>query len=156
MSNCLNCGQETNNPKFCSKSCAAVVNNHTHPKRGDGSITADTTCPRCHGKKQYTSKLCKECSQKIPPNRSIGDYHGSASYQANAQIRNLARTEYKRSGKPLRCTICGYDKIVHIWHIKAIKDFPSGTRVSIVNDSSNLVALCPNHHWELDHGLVSL
>jgi predicted restriction endonuclease len=24
-----------------------------------------------------------------------------------------------------------------------------------VNELSNLVALCPNHHWELDHGLLS-
>jgi predicted restriction endonuclease len=28
--------------------------------------------------------------------------------------------------------------------------------LSEVNDLSNLVYLCPNHHWELDNGIIKL
>lgn len=30
---CLWCGKETKNPKFCSRSCSASYNNHHNPKR---------------------------------------------------------------------------------------------------------------------------
>lgn len=33
MNNCAHCQSETNNPKFCSKSCAAKLNNVLFPKR---------------------------------------------------------------------------------------------------------------------------
>ena len=29
-------------------------------------------------------------------------------------------------------------------------------KIKVVNDLSNLVNLCPNHHWELDHGMLNL
>ena len=31
--NCLNCGKETTNPKYCSKSCSATHTNILYPKR---------------------------------------------------------------------------------------------------------------------------
>ena len=33
MITCLSCGNETKNPKFCSKSCSASYNNKKFPKR---------------------------------------------------------------------------------------------------------------------------
>lgn len=30
---CITCGRETANPKFCSRSCAAITNNHLYPRR---------------------------------------------------------------------------------------------------------------------------
>ena len=36
---------------------------------------------------------------------------------------------------------------------KAVADFDDGTLVSEIN---NLIALCPNHHWEYDNGLLEL
>ena len=47
--------------------------------------------------------------------------------------------------------VYNYDKHIEIAHIKAIKDFDPDTRLSQINDVSNLLPLCPNCHWEFDH-----
>lgn len=68
----------------------------------------------------------------------------------------MARQTYTKSNLPRVCRNCGYDKHVEICHIRAINTFPDDTPISVVNDLANLVALCPNCHWELDHGLLRL
>jgi predicted restriction endonuclease len=88
--------------------------------------------------------------------RTIADVKATAKYQLTAQIRSRARYVYSRSHLPEVCFICGYDKHVEICHVRAINDFPNDTPVAIVNDLANLVALCPNCHWEFDNGLLTL
>lgn len=68
------------------------------------------------------------------------------------------RQHSRKIGRPLypRCKVCGYDKHVEICHIKAIADFPPEAKLKEVNDLTNLIGLCPNHHWELDHELLVL
>jgi predicted restriction endonuclease len=69
-------------------------------------------------------------------------------------VRSHARKVFAESGKPKKCAVCGYDKHVEICHVREIATFPPETPVREINDLTNLVALCPNHHWELDHGLL--
>jgi hypothetical protein len=57
---------------------------------------------------------------------------------------------------PKRCVNCGYDKHIEVCHRRALTSYPLDTPIAIVNDLSNLVGLCPNCHWELDHGLLQL
>ena len=47
------------------------------------------------------------------------------------------------------CAICGYDKHVDAAHLVA---------KHVVDDDSteNGAPLCPNHHWELDHGHITV
>ena len=52
--------------------------------------------------------------------------------------------------------MCGYDKHVECCHIKAVSDFPDTALLGEVNAPGNLVLLCRNCHWELDHGLLVL
>ncbi len=61
-----------------------------------------------------------------------------------------------QSNRPRVCHNCGYDKHVEICHIRAIGDFPDETPVSVVSGIENLVALCPNCHWEFDRGLLKI
>lgn len=42
-----------------------------------------------------------------------------------------------------------------VCHIKPIGSFDDDTLVAEINDLTNLVPLCKNHHWEMDHGLLS-
>lgn len=49
------------------------------------------------------------------------------------------------------CNVCGYDKHVEVAHIRSISSFDDNILVKHVNDVSNMVYLCPNHHWELDN-----
>ena len=43
-----------------------------------------------------------------------------------------------------------------ICHIKNVAAFPDDALLSEINASKNLVALCPNHHWEFDYEIVSV
>lgn len=65
-----------------------------------------------------------------------------------------ARLTYKESGKPEQCAYCSYDKAFDVCHIKPVNKFANETRVIEINDINNLIALCKNHHWELDHDLL--
>ena len=38
----------------------------------------------------------------------------------------------------------------------AVSDFDDSALISEINSKDNLIALCPNHHWEYDHGLLKL
>ena len=44
-----------------------------------------------------------------------------------------------------KCIVCGFDKTTHNHHI--IKKRIGGT-----DEESNIVSLCPNHHWIADFG----
>ena len=54
------------------------------------------------------------------------------------------------------CFICGYANNVEVHHKKSINSFPLDTFIYIVNDLSNLVYLCPNHHYEADKDILIL
>ena len=52
------------------------------------------------------------------------------------------------------CSRCGYDKHVQTCHLRKISDFPDSAILAEINDENNLKLLCPNCHWEFDHGLL--
>ena len=52
--------------------------------------------------------------------------------------------------------MCGYDNHIEVAHIKPISSFDDNTKLSEINHKNNIVALCPNHHWEFDNNLISL
>ena len=70
-------------------------------------------------------------------------------------IRREAEKTFKESGVNYKCIICGYDKHIEIAHIKSVSDFTDDTKISEINDIHNLIALCPNHHWEFDNNKLS-
>jgi len=74
-----------------------------------------------------------------------------AAFQHSARVRQLARKLYRQSNKPQACIVCGYDKHFEVCHKRPINDFSDDAYVLEINDLENLVALCPNHHWEFDH-----
>lgn len=154
MIKCKCCNKHTNNPKFCSRSCAAKTTNKI-PKRKK-QINYCSLCGKETG--FFRRKFCTNCN---PMNRdwdsiTYGDAIKARKYQKNSRIRNLSRRIYKLSGKPECCMVCGYDKHFEVCHIKAISSFPKTATVGEINNINNLIALCPNHHWELDHGNLIL
>jgi predicted restriction endonuclease len=114
-------------------------------------------CPSCHKKLiRSDSMTCNSCS------RFLGDitieqaiYKNLHKSSAFALIRNRARSLYRKDILK-GCVICGYTNHVEVCHIKPISDFPMNTLISVVNHRNNIVALCPNHHWEFDHHLINL
>lgn len=75
---------------------------------------------------------------------------------ARSGIRKDACNVFKASGKEYKCIICGYSNHVDIAHIKPVSEFNDNDLISDINNINNLVALCPNHHWEFDAELINL
>lgn len=84
----------------------------------------------------------------------LNDRKNYQSYRS--AIRKIAEDIYKSSDKPCCCAICGYSNHIEIAHIKAVSDFEDSTTIAEINSIDNLIALCPNHHWEYDHGILKL
>ena len=77
-------------------------------------------------------------------------------FSARATIVKNARFVFDSNGKERKCAICGYDKHIEIAHIKSVASFDEYATIGEINSADNLIALCPNHHWEYDNGLLSL
>lgn len=84
----------------------------------------------------------------------LSDRKNYQSYRSS--VRKLAEKIYNDSGKPQKCAICGYNKHIEIAHIKAVSEFEDSATIAEINSIDNLIALCPNHHWEYDNGIIKL
>jgi hypothetical protein len=154
MAECPVCGQKTRNPKFCSRSCAAKRNNVLAPKRRPGGRCSVCGCPV-----PRRNSYCPEHRPNRPLDRSqpIGAVADGSDHPAcrHARLRQDARRHYL-STFPYRCVRCGYDKHIEVCHKRPLTSFPLDAPISVVNSRDNLVGLCPNCHWEFDHGLLQL
>ena len=145
---CLNCNIETENPRFCSRSCSTSYANRNSPKRlktklcGNGCgakiLSSRTYCPACKNLGVNNKVSIESVIYK--------DHHRSSSY---ALIRSRARAIMKN--KPQVCAKCGYNKHVEVAHVKSISEFTKETLLEEVNAIPNLMLLCPNCHWEFDN-----
>lgn len=146
--------------KFCSQSCAAKTNNRLHPKR-----EKTIKCRGCSNVVASGHLFCEECVKEGKhlkmgmrlEDRTLGEemklkgFRGANRYCA---IRNAAKKVVKHL--PQCCSACSYDKHVEVCHKKGIADFLPETKISEINSLNNLVLLCPNCHWEFDHGILKL
>jgi len=161
---CVNCQKPTNNPRFCSKTCSAI---HTNKERSKHKRTLKCSCGKL---RLARHKRCPECikeggggswprnalrNRKLAEVLEMPSVKGKHPSWACAHIRQLARDDNADLLK-LPCPICGYAKHVELCHIKPISSFPKTATIAEVNDRSNLIILCRNCHWELDHGLLNL
>ena len=140
---------------YCSRSCANKTNSHLKPKRQK----KQRFCKYC-GVPIGTGR-CATCDQCGPNKRNwdkitLGETQQLRKYQVSSRIRTLARRAYIRAFPSPVCRICGYSKHVEIHHIKPVSSFSSDTPISVINQLENLIALCPNCHWEFDHGILKL
>lgn len=134
---------------YCSRSCAATVNNVRYPKR-----TKTHRCRKCNAAIPRNWKVCIDCRPQPVLDQTLGAIRGRAKYQISSQIRNNARIVLRNSGTPAECRVCGYAVHVEVSHIRAISTYPPETPARQINDLSNLEYLCPSHHWEHENGLL--
>lgn len=149
LKQCLNCGATTKR-KYCSRTCA----NRYSPRR-----KKTKTCALCETLILSSRKYCEECSNKLQNlvgNKTKSEIAYGSENQSNcySQIREHARKLHKK--KDSICQNCGYSLHVEVCHIKPIKSFSDDTRVHKINANSNIILLCRNCHWELDHGHLIL
>ena len=153
MAVCRVCGLETRNPKYCSRSCAAKQNNILAPKRRPAGRCRVCGCAIPRRNKYCPAHRPKQLDRSLPIGTvADGSDHPACRY---ARLRQDARRLY-RTAFPRRCVRCGYDKHIEVCHRRPLASFPPDTPISVVNSLDNLVGLCPNCHWEFDHGLLQL
>lgn len=140
---CLTCNSETDNPKYCSRSCAAKHTNKSTPKRAKTK-----TCKSCNSMIASSREYCAGCWPKV---RSTtfqhkvdlwlsGNWRGGSDFGLSSTIRRHLLKEANYS-----CSRCGFDTlhpvdgspILEINHVDG-----DGTNHS----PSNLEVLCPNCH----------
>jgi len=96
---------------------------------------------------KITNLTLAEYAKLYPPTPSMGKFHN---------IRVNARKVMKDNNIKRECVVCGYSNFLEVCHLKAIADFLPTQFVHEVNSLSNLAFLCPNHHKELDRGMLPL
>jgi hypothetical protein len=157
--------------KFCDSSCAAKYNNHKYPKRKSSAAVPTSiilNCQSCGNQiisGDLRRKYCKACryySRRVAFNslgkRTKGSlFSSSANWQsARSSLRSHACKVFARSKRPKECVVCRYSIHVNIAHLCPVSAFPETALISEINHISNLVALCPNHHWEFDHSFLKI
>ena len=169
-----NSASETRQRRFCNHRCAASYNNHTSPKREPvqtqgscelcgvvvyfkrgtrGGWTRRRFCDRCAGVSRLTSRGVNVLSATTKAQLFQATKHWQS---ARSVIQSHARAVYFANGGRLECAVCGYEPHVDIAHKVPVSQFPDSALITDINSYENLAALCPNHHWEYDHGLLSL
>ena len=159
MKCCKECDKEITKRRnvFCSRNCAGSFNNRLVPKR---KAHPDTFC-ECGNKKDKRAKFCHNCRIALIRSKQFQQSLGSFLIKGNARVkfsrvRKHARQTLERSSKEKKCEICGYSNFVDACHIKGLAEFKETALIEEVNALTNLVFLCPNHHKELDNGLLSV
>ena len=112
-------------------------------------------CPQCGELCWTKGGVCQSCKNdnaydkysKLTIGDKVYNNHKYAKYQ---YVRYWARHVAENLGWN-KCCKCGYDKHFEVAHIKPISEFSKDTLITIVNDPSNLIPLCPNCHWEFDN-----
>lgn len=121
---CIHCGQETSNPKFCSRSCSASYNNTRTPRRQP----KERFCERCqesmggirHGRRIW---VCEDCKLRRPTQSyTLGELKAAKKGWRQA-IHTDSRNRFIKSGRALKCNVCSYDVVSpHVCHIRDIRD----------------------------------
>lgn len=152
-----------NKPLYCSRRCSNIKSN----SRWDNYISKNErgVCEKCGNRRDVRnkSKLCQLCLNVERKTKvlemTIGELKEKHKLKIgkwySAEIRNHCRNHNVELTK-LPCQKCGYDKHVELCHIKPVNTFGDDITIREVNNPSNIIVLCPNHHWEFDNGVLTL
>lgn len=156
--NCINCGKTTGNPKFCSRSCSATFNNYVIGARHG---KPENYICKCGARKDNKAKQCRLCNRKKSADkackRPIKYFANNRSHPVyrHSVLRKWAKRLMDLRGIEKKCR-CGYKLHVECCHVKPITSFDLDTLMGEVNSKDNLIYLCRNCHWELDHDYLKL
>ena len=164
---CIHCGNvidvgnhkvtDMRKRKFCTQTCAGHYNNPVAPR-----YRQPRHCKEC-GRQAVRGSFCSTACRVKEANCLRGTITKGELFakrknwqSARSTIQKLARSAFERAHPRMSCNVCGYTNHVEVAHRKQVSDFDNNATVNEINHITNLVGLCPNHHWELDHGLIEL
>ena len=149
---CKNCGDEFTKEgnNYCSQKCANSSQERMKTYRKKTKI-----CKTCNDLIYSDRTYCPTCFKNRIDLKRIEDIATKTGNKCSqhSYLRSLARQSLKKSGRIFECQFCKYSKYLECAHIKPVSSFPMNTLVSVVNNLSNLVWLCPNCHKEHDESI---
>lgn len=150
---------QTRKKRYCSHACAAKYYNvklvRTPPEEYwfRGSPPVPRTCSDCSrefvGKKRKRCPSCHELARTLILRRTRGETNRMV-------ISRHARSVLLQARPEKHCERCEYSLHVQACHRRSVASFALTATIAEVNALDNLVWLCPNHHWELDNGHLSI
>ena len=158
--NCSYCGDEykskSKSKSFCSQNCAVKFDDFISPKGNKSS-----SCKTCLKPIEAHNTWCGVCIGDAPesqkrPDMKLGKLKKLFPYPLWRRKVSLQGHKTAKNVQD-KCLHCGFDEHVELCHIKPIKNFSDDAMyIAEVNCEENLVKLCPNHHWSLDSGKLSI
>jgi predicted restriction endonuclease len=90
---------------------------------------------------------------------TLGEARQQMGFATTDEFAKFLRTHARRWARTNlpneKCEVCDYSLVTELAHIKGLKEFDENSIVRSTFEN-NLVRLCPNHHWEFDHGYLTL
>ena len=139
MTNCVNCGSSTLNPKFCSRSCSASFTNRASPKRKRLEVSL---CPVCENPVKRRNTYCSSsCYGKtmMKSGSSVAKNASRESYNAYMKDYMLSRY-YRRKIAAIEqlggcCCRCGSIEALEFNHIdRTTKSFTIGSSLNSIRE----------------------
>ena len=158
---CAHCKTPTRNAKFCTRSCAASTNNTWAVKRKPKNKRRCRDCGDEYLERTWNRSRCVKCYdtwRDYAARTTLGMLAEKVRAEGHptswrwSEVRSHCRA--LNSHRPRACQVCNYSNHVEYCHIKGLATYPDCATIAEVNDPNNIAILCPNHHWELDHGIL--
>lgn len=165
---CLQCDVEFKSLNtrqiYCSNECYSRAKASRHYTKYGSPIKGEGICKNCgeyflkksNNNQTHCSAECATVSyilskdlMTVGPIREKYKDKKYGQLNLHTSVRGRAREKILTLGLNF-CMMCGYDKAVHACHIREIIDFSDSATIGQINSVQNLLALCPNHHNELD------
>jgi len=158
---CIKCGKETENPKFCSQSCSASFNNKLYLKR-----KPTHNCQYCgkiiNAKRRYCSAECKNLKlEKEKHIKSLSKIKPSINAIRWRQRIKIKAIEHMGGA----CKLCGYNKCIRSMNFHHLdpneKEFGIGNGCckswdKVKTELKKCVLLCSNCHNEVHDGVAKI
>jgi hypothetical protein len=161
---CKNCNKETNNPSFCSRSCANSFHNREIPKR-----KPEHECKLCKAPINSLHTYCTKCKEDVLPDILAKRKEASIKRRKETWVKRVGEHRIRRKlllieYKGGACQICGYKKYagsLHFHHINpSMKKFTLGhvtlSLDTLQSEVDKCVLLCANCHSEVHAGVTEL
>lgn len=139
MQKCMNCSEDTKNKKYCSKSCAAKVNNKTTPKRVKPKTPECAYCGKSVNtvKAKYCSlECCGSALSEDTTSRKLKEWF------TNGNVNHWTAKKWILEQQDHKCSICGMPDEWNDQPLVFVLDHIDGN--SNNNWRDNLRCVCPN------------
>ena len=149
------------NNKYCSKSCAASINNSITPKKA-----RQNTCKQCSNpivtSLRYCSDNCKHLYRETLRTKRMTPIASNVEHVRQVRLRTKQRAVAYKGGKCVMCDYTRCNRALTFHHLDPDqKDFTIGGQGTrgwnhIQSELDKCILLCCRCHTELHDGVITL